>query len=136
MFLAAYDSSGNFLWAKTWGGDLTGSADNGRALRVDSTGNLVLTGYYTSWMDFNRDGVEDAPGSGYFVASFTVSGNAQPVFRWAKRSGSGSGIGNALSFDTSGHVLTSGSWQANTFNLDGISFVTPGSGAFVNQYLK
>jgi hypothetical protein len=87
-------------------------------------------------MDFNRDGVEDAPGSGYFVAGFSISGNAQPVFRWAKRSASGSGIGNAVGFDTSGHVLISGSWQASTFSVGGISVSTPGTGGFVTQYTK
>ena len=136
MFLAAYDNSGNYLWVKTWGGDITGISDTGMALKVDTSGNLALTGYYNSWMDFNRDGLEDAAGSGYFIATFTLSGNAQPVFRWAKRSATGTGIGNAVGFDGSGHVFTSGSWQAGTFNPDGISATTPATGAFVTEYIK
>ena len=136
MFLAAYDNSGNFLWVKTWGGDIAGISDTAMALKVDTSGNLALTGYYNSWMDFNRDGLEDAAGSGYFVAAFTISGNAQPVFRWANRSSTGTGIGNAVGFDGSGHLLTSGSWQAGTFKLGGISASTPGTGAFVTQNTK
>jgi len=134
MFLAAYDPSGNFLWVKAWGGDLPGGTDCGMALRIDASGHLALTGYFSSWMDFNLDGLEDAPGSGYFLATFNLSGNAQPVFQWAKRSLTGSGIGNAITFDTTGHVLTAGSWTSSSLALGNLSFTTPGTGAFVSDY--
>jgi hypothetical protein len=101
------------------------------ALKIDTSGQLALTGYFSSWMDFNLDGVEDAPGSGYFVASFTLSGNAQPVFQWAKRSLTGNGIGNAVTFDTTGHVLTAGSWSSSSLALGSLTISTPGTGAFV-----
>src|SRR5207302_10189060 len=85
MFLAAYDNSGNYLWVKTWGGDIPGISDTGMALKVDTSGNLALTGYYNSWMDFNWDGLEEAAGGGYFVSVFTIFGIALLMFNCAHR---------------------------------------------------
>jgi len=137
MFLAAYNSSGSNLWAKAWGGDAPGSGDMGYAVKIDGTGNLALTGQYNSWMDFNRDGLEDAGGSGYFVASFAVTGNSAPVYRWAKRSSTGNGVGYGVAFDSAGHVFSAGSF---TGGLDpgGILATDParGTAAFAAQYTK
>ncbi len=40
-FLLKYDSSGNFLWYKTWGGS---KKDNGKGITLDSSGNVFITG--------------------------------------------------------------------------------------------
>ena len=135
MFLAEYaGSDGTFRWVKVWGGDIPGSNDNGKALVVDASGNLIVAGLFSSFMDFNRDGLEDAPGSGFFIASFTLTGNNQPVFNWAKRAKNGAGVASAVAIDSVGHVACVGTWQSGTFQPNGASLTTPGTGAFMNQY--
>ncbi|MES1182149.1 MAG: hypothetical protein ABUL44_05070, partial [Flavobacterium sp.] len=54
MYLAKYDSSGNFLWAKTMGSSLQ---DYAYAVQTDSYGNIYLTGTCSRHADF--DGSND-----------------------------------------------------------------------------
>jgi hypothetical protein len=137
MFMAGYDPSGNYLWANVSGGDLPGNPDTGMAVRIDASGNLALAGVFNSWMDFNNDGLNDAPGGGFFVASFRLTGNSAPVFRWAKRSTTSSGEGSAVAFDSQGHLLVCGRWQG-ILTLDGNSATSPAATTcpFFAQYYK
>lgn len=61
-FLSKYDSSGNFQWARTWGGT---DDDGGLGVDVDDTGNVYVSGYYRWTVDFD-------PGEG--VDEHTVGG--------------------------------------------------------------
>ena len=107
---------------------MVSTPDGGTALRIDGNGNLALTGYFNSWMDFNRDGLQDADGGGYFVADFSISGNTTPVYRWAARSsGTGTTSGNGVAFDNAGHVVTAGSFYLTT-DFGGISLNPPYGG--------
>ena len=45
IFVAKYDADGSHLWSKRFGGP---SLDDGYALAVDATGNVLLTGYFTT----------------------------------------------------------------------------------------
>jgi hypothetical protein len=133
LFLAGYDPSGNYLWAKTWGGDTLSVGDCGFAVRVDASGNLAITGQFDSGMNFGGSWL---PGKGYFVASFTISGNSLPTYRWAERSNTiNNGLGSAVAFDTLGHLTTAGSFNYTT-DFGGISATVPAgtTGAFVAQY--
>ena len=128
LFLAAYDPSGNYQWAKAWGG----SGDTGYAITVDSNSNLALTGLSTGTVDFSGSGIPMS-GTGYFLANFTTSGS----FRWAVRGNDSQSWGYAVGFDPLGHVLTGGSFYS-TCNFGGLS-ATAGSGdynLFVAQYTK
>jgi len=120
IFLSRFDSSGNFQWAKTWGGM---SGDLGREAGVDGTGNVYVTGYFVDTVDLDPGPDEDIHTSnGYddvFLSRFDSSGN----FQWAKTwGGSGSaGIGYGLAVDGSGDVFVTG-WFLGTVDFD------PGSG--------
>lgn len=50
VFIAKYDNSGNFIWAKRMGG---GGDDLGSALFVDNTGDVYSTGYFRITADFD-----------------------------------------------------------------------------------
>lgn len=50
VFIAKYDNSGNFIWAKRMG---RGGDDLGSALLVDNTGNVYSTGYFRITADFD-----------------------------------------------------------------------------------
>jgi cytoskeletal protein CcmA (bactofilin family) len=50
VFVENMDSSGNFVWAKTFGGLMS---DHGNAITADDLGNIYLTGEFYSAVDFD-----------------------------------------------------------------------------------
>jgi hypothetical protein len=51
VFLSKFDSSGDFKWARTWGGI---HSDYGRGVAVDdSSGNVYVTGDFKDTVDFD-----------------------------------------------------------------------------------
>ncbi|MBA3683482.1 MAG: SBBP repeat-containing protein [Bacteroidetes bacterium] len=56
-FILKLDAAGNFIWAKNIGA--VGSITNPRGIAVDITGNVYITGYYDTIVDFD-------PGPGIF----------------------------------------------------------------------
>jgi hypothetical protein len=61
-FIAKYDPNGEYLWANTFGGKVTNSANLQMAagLAVDSKGNSVLTGKFYLDCDFDTDPTKEA----------------------------------------------------------------------------
>ncbi len=121
VFLAKYDSSGKFMWAKSMGG--TGY-DYGMGVAVDDRGNVFVTGIFEApGADFNRGGsggaLTSAGGNDVFVAKF----DSQGVFQWAKAmGGAGNDFGYAVAASRSGHAYVTGYYNgANAnFNVGGI----------------
>ena len=73
MFLAKYDTQGNFLWAQqtvSQGG--YGSA--GTDLAVDTNGNIYLGGTYSTAVRFGAVAVTAPASSSYFLAKYTAQG--------------------------------------------------------------
>lgn len=151
LFLASYTPAGSLVWDLIRGGDIPGSQDKVVGVAFDTFGNLAVTGFFSSWMDFNRDGQEDAPGSGYFTAVMKVgpgyvptppqstanTGTGLVTSVWSNRSQvSGSGLGNGVCFDVLGNVIACGTWTGS-FNVGtGHSASTPGQGEFAISYVK
>ncbi|MCX6645439.1 MAG: hypothetical protein NTY09_03650 [bacterium] len=50
VFLSKFDSSGNYQWARTWGGM---EDDYGTSVVADSLGNLYVAGYFKDVVDFD-----------------------------------------------------------------------------------
>lgn len=108
IFISKLDSSGNFRWAKSLGGN---SSDAGNAIALDRSGNVYVTGYYFGTVDFDPDG-------GFF--NLTSVGITQNIFVlkldhcgdfiWAKSMGGGEdpAWGNSIAVDTSANVYTTG----------------------------
>ena len=114
IFLAKYDASGNYLWAKSMGG--TGN-DEGASLALDGIGNVQLTGYFSGTADFDPGvGTANLTGVGFteiFLAKYDASGN----YTWAKGMGGTDFLGNrgtSLCLDGSGNVLMTGSFSGTT----------------------
>ncbi|GAI96578.1 unnamed protein product, partial [marine sediment metagenome] len=63
VFVSKFDSVGNLLMCKTWGGN---SSDMGWGIRVDAIGNIYTTGWFDNMVDFD-------PGSGMYY--ITTNGN-------------------------------------------------------------
>jgi len=128
LFVAAYDASGTYQWAKVYGGN----GDTGYAIAVDGSGNLALAGSARGTIDFTSSGVPMS-GTGFLLANFTTSG----TFRWAKRSNQSQSWGYGVGFDSLGHVVAGGSFY-NTADFGGISGAASGGAynVFVGQYMK
>lgn len=121
IFLNKLDSSGNFVWNKTFGGQYN---DGGSSISLDRFGNIILTGYYNSSVDFN-------PNAGTFILSsvnitdaFVQKLSTDGSFIWAKSIGGNDyDFGVSVTSDKSGNIYTTG-----TFNLT-VDF-NPNSGTF------
>jgi len=81
IYVSKLDSSGNFLWARTWGG---GGRDQGYGVAVDGAGNVLVTGSFSGAVDFDPgSGVDKRKSnsdSDVFLSKFDSSGN----FLWAR----------------------------------------------------
>jgi hypothetical protein len=56
VYVAKYDSDGNFLWVQAFGG---GADDIGWDMSVDSTGQVFVAGEYAGLVDFDPSAGED-----------------------------------------------------------------------------
>ncbi len=129
LFLAGYGPLGNLLWLKTGGGDTAGDGDSGYGVKIDGSGNLALTGQFDSAMNFGTWPQDPwLLGKGYFVASFGISGDAMPTYRWTKRaSGLQQSCGTAVALSSTGKVIPVGCFSG-TVDFGGISATTSGPG--------
>ena len=104
VFIQKLDPSGNFIWAKAFGGT---STDQGNSITVDVFGNIYTTGFFSDTVDFD-------PGAGTF--NLTSAGNhdvfiqkldASGSFLWAKAFGSSSNdFGLSITADAFGNALS------------------------------
>ncbi len=127
IFISKLDASGNFVFAKTFGGG-TGYPESAD-ITIDVTGNIYTTGYIDGTVDFDPGvgttsispiGTYDA-----FISKLDAMGN----FISAKTIGSSSTniFGSRITTDANGNIYTSGFYD-NTADFDpnaGVSNLTP-----------
>lgn len=114
IFISKHDNNGSLVWVKA----IKGSTDNdmGNSIAVDSSGNVYTTGFFAGTVDFNPK-----PGFLYFF-NLTSSGDSRDIFisklnsegnfEWAKGMGGGDrDFGMGIVVDTSGNVITTGSFR-------------------------
>jgi len=111
IFLMKYDSSGNYIWAKSMGSPMTNGGESGAGVAVDKFGYIYITGNFEGIADFdpgiNVANLTSVNGSiDCFIAKYDSSGN----YVWAKSIG-----GNYP--DNGGHI---------TVNDNGISICVVG----------
>ena len=117
-FITKLDSSGNFLWAKNFGGT---SDDRGRGIIVDETGNAYFTGYFSVSATFA--GNADA-----FVAKLDNNGNTLWV---TNLGGTEFDEGYGIVADKVGNIYVSGNFRG-TVSLGSTSLTSTGdSDAFI-----
>jgi hypothetical protein len=118
VFLSRFDSSGTFMWARTWGGDTVSS---GLDVAVDGSGNAYATGIFKGTsVDFNPDStavdLHSSNGqSDIFLSKFDSTG----TFAWARTWG-GSNYDNGLgvAVDGSGGVYVTGYFLSKSVDLN------------------
>ncbi|ESU22320.1 hypothetical protein FEDK69T_23030 [Flavobacterium enshiense DK69] len=136
IFIAKYDSSGNYLWAKAMGGP---GYDQGDSVAVNSSGEAYITGYFVDTVDFDPSAATanliSAGQADIFIAKYSSSGS----YIWAKRiGGTENDVGNSIALNSSGQVLITGYFQ-NTVDFDPSSatanLTSAGSGdIFIAKY--
>ncbi len=119
IFISRLDSSGNFKWAKQFGGV---SYDVGESIATDQACNVYTTGFFMGTIDFDPGaGVCNLVSAGgsedIFISKLDSSGN----FRWAKRmGGTDRDMPISIATDGAGNVYTTG-------NFEGIADFNPGA---------
>lgn len=113
IFLAKYDLSGNFIWAKRAGG-----FDYEKALGIayDPTGNVYISGLFRDYATFGGNTTIYSNGNNdMFVAKYDTDGN----FLWVQNAGStGRDEAKGVICDAAGNVYVCGMYS------DGITFGT------------
>ena len=128
-FISKLDNSGNFIWAKHFGGT---SWDASYSIAIDTSGNVYTTGYFSDTADFDPGpdtfNLTSAGGYDIFITKFDNSGS----FIWAKRIGGASwdNYGYSIAIDDFGNVYTTGTfWGTVDFDPeDGTFFLSAGGG--------
>lgn len=114
IFVVKYNSAGNVLWAKNYGGV---DGDLGSGIAVDASGYVYITGWYTS-TSFAMDSytlTNAAVGtSDIFIAKIDPTGNVV----WARSEGGPlADRGLSIAVDASGNVFTTGGYSSASINF-------------------
>jgi hypothetical protein len=131
IFMAKLDPNGNFIWQKSFGS----STGNDLAVDVDGdeSGNMYVTGMFSSYIDFGNGISLDAGTSNddVFVAKFDASG----VCQWAKMGvGTATDYGNEINVSSDNQIFTIG-FANNGIAFGSILLNNPtGFGMFVSKH--
>jgi uncharacterized protein (AIM24 family) len=130
IFVAKYSGvDGSLLWAKRFGGIYD---DYGYGVAVDSSDNIIVTGFFMEQVNFGGGALNSAGGGDIFVAKFSSSG----THIWSKRLGGvNSDAGYSVGVDDNGNVVVVG-WFAGTVDFGGGPLTSVGSSydIFVARY--
>ncbi|MEI6816019.1 MAG: T9SS type A sorting domain-containing protein [Bacteroidota bacterium] len=132
MFIVKYDANGNVLWAKREGGT---SYDYGLSVTADVSGNILLTGWFSSpTITFGTFTLTNGGGEDIFIVKYNTSGTVL----WAKKAGGTSDdVCMCISTDLNGNVLLTGNFQSSVITFDTITLVNAGGGnpdIFIAKY--
>ncbi|CAN5479577.1 hypothetical protein BH10BAC1_BH10BAC1_00880 [soil metagenome] len=139
IFVSKLDASGNFVWAKQFGGSASYTYARGYGIAVDAIGDVYSTGYFQSTVDFDPgSSVSILTAFGGFNNIFISKLDASGAFVWVKQlGGTYTSEGKAITLDATGNIFTTGYFYgvadfdpgASVNNLTG----TGGNAAFVSK---
>lgn len=131
IFVVKINSSGALVWQKGFSGPLE---DHGKAISIDSDGNLFVTGFFYSAVDFGGVTLTSAGGSDIFLIKLQGTDGATI---WAKRFGEAqevqNDVGNSVAADKDGNVYITGQF-GNSVNFGGGALVSQGHDVFLAKY--
>jgi hypothetical protein len=112
--IVQFTASGDVVRADTWGGVSV------TALAVDSSGEVLATGYFQGTVDFGGGPLVSAGLDDIFVLELTQSG----VHKWSRRFGGyGTDRAAGIAVDTAGNLLLTGYFD-DTLDLGGTPLVS------------
>ncbi|MFH1675848.1 MAG: SBBP repeat-containing protein [bacterium] len=134
IFLSKFDSDGNFIWAKTWGGI---DDDQANGVTVDSSGNVYVTGVFYGSVDFDPGpDVDEHSGGDHwsaFLSRFDSNGNFQWVRTWGSEGSYCNGHGIAA--DALGNIYVTGDFLG-TIDFDPGSGIQEYAGDYYDVFLS
>src|SRR4029453_9449111 len=105
IFVTKFSTLGAPLWAKRVGGT---SSDIGRALAVDDSGAIVVTGYFKGTADFGGGALTSAGSNAIFVAKYAGTDGR---YQWAQGlGGTLDDRGADIATDSGGNVVVTGTF--------------------------
>ena len=124
IFISKLDATGNFLWARQFGGMNLPDGGQGRSIALDAFSNVYTTGFFTGTVDFDPGAatfnLTSAGAYDIYISRLDASGN----FVWAiNMGGTDYEVGRGLALDTTGKVYSTGAF-GGTADFD------PGVGIF------
>ena len=128
-FIVQYSSTGSVNWVAKLGGT---STDQPMAVRSDSSGNIIVVGYFSSstLTAYDKDGtafgttLSDSGGSDAFIVQYSSTGSVNWI---AKIGGTAFDYGFAVTLDSSGNIIIDGHFYSSTltaYDKDGTAFGT------------
>jgi len=136
-FLLKFDSSGNLVWSRAWGGV---DWDKCYSIALDASGNIYLTGWFYGAVDF-----DPGPGAAQCISNgwddiYLLKLNPSGDFLWVRTWGGAmsDGGGHVVVVGPSGNAYVTGHWR-DTVDFDPgpavVSHVSNGyDDAFVVSY--
>lgn len=136
VFVQKMDASGNFIWARTFGGVLH---DKCFSIAIDASGNVYTTGIFRDTVDFDPGiGVYELVSNGtddIFIQKMDSAGN----FIWARSFGGiTTDVANSIAVDTWGNVYTTGHF-VDTVDFDpgpGVNNLVSGAGVLSAIFIQ
>ncbi len=130
FYLSKLNSAGNYNWSWTVGFT---DVDNNYAMAADTAGNIYISGFFRSVVDFNPtpaivSAMYSAGGNDAYITKYDTAGN----FTWAKSIGqSQSDIAYSIAVDNTNHLVVTGAYMSAflVFDTDTIFNVAGGAGA-------
>lgn len=131
-FVAKYDSTGTFLWAKSAGGV---SEDMGQSLSTDAANNCYVIGYFNGTATIGITPLTSAGSSDIWIAKYDASGNSV----WAKKAGGSlEDKGLSIASDPSGNMYLTGYFNGAALFGTGLDTITKvsagGADIFAGKY--
>ncbi len=118
IFITRINANGSYGWTRRMGG---GVGDWGYDITTDPSGNVYVTGYFTSTVNFGADfGAVDTKTSAGGYDIFITRINAHSGYGWTRRMGGGeSDLGYGIVTDLSANVYVTGYFrQTVNFGAD------------------
>jgi len=127
MFVVAYDSAGDFIWAQDGGGS---GADAGIDVKIDLDSNVFVAGYFTGKAMFHNNTIQSKGERNIFIAKYTSLGYQLNVYT---AGGAGDAIPTDMSLDGSGNVYLSGVYNGSA-SFGNKTIAASGSDGFIAAY--
>ena len=129
IFLTKYNASGNVIWAKGFG---SSGDDQGLAVSVTSTNEVVISGVFSNTVSFGTNSVSSSGSYDMFVCKLDNDGNAL----WTKKGGgTGGDYGWSVACNDAGSVFVGGSFASATASFGSTTLTSSGgTDVFVAEY--
>ena len=123
-YVTKVDSSGELVWAKSFGGS---SQDTALSVDIDSAGNIYVTGTFANTVDFDPDSASTfSKTAAGFLDGFILKLNSLGVFQWVRTFGASGQVTQVqdVAVSSTGDVFAVGGFSG-TVNFEPDSSAIP-----------